>query len=370
MNKTIHIVCLDAPSPPDYGGAIDMYYKIKALALEGHHIILHYFDYKENRGAGALTEFCKQTFSYKRKSFLASFSFSVPYIVKSRINQDLIERLNQDDHPILLEGLHCTGIIPYLHQPSRVVVRMHNEEESYYRNLQASTSVFFKKIYFSRESQLIRKYQEVLKRNIKMACLSEADIKKFRETGFTQLYFIPCFIPWRHVTSLPGRSNYCLYHGNMAIAENERSAIWLMENIFNNGKFELVIAGNRISGSVKKSALAYSHIRLVDNPSINALEDLIKEAHINVLPSMNNTGVKLKLLHALLNGRFCITNQQGMEGSGISTGVEIAETPEAFRKKVEELMAQTFQHSDIGERRDIAQLYNNSENAKRLSALW
>ena len=46
----LHIICLDAPSPPNYGGAIDMYYKIRALALAGTRIILHYFAYREGRG--------------------------------------------------------------------------------------------------------------------------------------------------------------------------------------------------------------------------------------------------------------------------------------------------------------------------------
>ena len=121
---------------------------------------------------------------------------------------------------------------------------------------------------------------------------------------------------------------------------------------------------------VIKSAKSLSNIRLVSDPSMEALEELITEAHINVLPSMNNTGVKLKLLHALFTGRFCITNQQGIEGSGISNGVEIANSPQAFRKKVEELMTKTFQHSDIEERSEIIRLYNNGENANRLSALW
>ena len=369
MNKTIHIVCLDAPSPPDYGGAIDMYNKVKALALAGHQVILHYFDYKENRGAGALNEFCNQVYSYKRKSFLNALSFSVPYIVSSRINAELVEKLNQDDHPILLEGLHCTGIIPQLNNPSRVIVRMHNEEESYYRSLQKSSASFVRRTYFSFESKLIHKYQGKLNRDIKLACLSEADRIKFQELGFSNVHFVPCFIPWHHITSIPGRSNYCLYHGNMAIAENEQAAIWLIENIFNDGKMELVIAGNKISGAVQRSAKPHSNIRLVSNPSMDALEGLIKEAQINVLPSMNSTGVKLKLLHALFTGRFCITNQPGIEGSGISTGVEIADSPAAFRKKLEELMTKTFQHSDIEARREISEVYNNSENANRLSAL-
>ena len=49
MNEPIHIVCLDAPAPPDYGGAIDMYYTIIALAKTGRKPILHYFEYGEKK---------------------------------------------------------------------------------------------------------------------------------------------------------------------------------------------------------------------------------------------------------------------------------------------------------------------------------
>ena len=332
MNRTIHIVCLDAPSPPDYGGAIDMYYTIQSMANAGNEIILHYFDYKENRNAGKLEKICKKVFRYSRKSFLQSVSFSLPYIVSSRINQELIRRLNEDDHPILLEGLHCTGIIAYLHKPSRVVVRMHNEEESYYRNLRNSAASAFRRLYFSIETYLISKYQRRLNRDITLACLSEKDLQQFRAWGFQHSGFVPCFIPWQNILSQAGSSRFCLYHGNMAISENEKAALWLIQNIFNDGKSELVIAGNRMPQTVMKAAGNHSNIRLVNDPSMPTLEELIREAHVHVLPSMNETGVKLKLLHALFTGRFCLTNTPGIEGSGISAGVEVVDGKEEFRE--------------------------------------
>ena len=117
MSNYLHIVCLDAPSPPNYGGAIDMYYKITALAALGKKIILHYFDYKENRNAASLKDCCVEVHAYPRKGFINSFS--LPYIISSRINRSLINRLNRDRFPVLLEGLHCSGIIPYLNDNSR-----------------------------------------------------------------------------------------------------------------------------------------------------------------------------------------------------------------------------------------------------------
>jgi hypothetical protein len=45
MNKTLHIICHDVPWPADYGGVVDLFYKIKALHDEGVKIKLHCFDY-------------------------------------------------------------------------------------------------------------------------------------------------------------------------------------------------------------------------------------------------------------------------------------------------------------------------------------
>jgi hypothetical protein len=137
-------VCLDAPSPPSYGGAIDMYYKIKSLAAIGKKIILHYFDYNENRSTDGLNEICLEIYRYKRKSFIHSlFSFKA-YIIQSRINADLIDRLNADEHSIIFEGLHCSGIIPHIYNQNRLIVRMQNEEATYYKSLSNSEKISLK----------------------------------------------------------------------------------------------------------------------------------------------------------------------------------------------------------------------------------
>src|SRR5436190_824100 len=101
-----------------------MYYKIAAMASTGRRIILHYFQYKDNRNVQGLEKYCSEINAYERKPFLKSPS-TLPYIVRSRINKELIARLNKDDHPVIVEGIHCSGIIPYLDKTKRVVIRMH-----------------------------------------------------------------------------------------------------------------------------------------------------------------------------------------------------------------------------------------------------
>jgi glycosyltransferase involved in cell wall biosynthesis len=371
MAKQLHIVCLDAPSPPDYGGAIDMYYKISALAVRGVQIHLHYFDYRQGRGAGELASLCREVHAYGRKSFLSSRPFALPFITGSRINTELISRLNADDHPVLLEGLHCAGVLPYLNRPSRAVLRMHNQEADYYRELARNEANPLRRLYFRLESRSLHRFQLHLPKTLLLACLAKTDQAIFESTyHFTRTHFIPCFIPWQTISGPEGKGYYCLYHGNLAVNENEAAALWLINNVFSKITLPLVIAGNGASARLTREAARWSNVRLVLNPPMEDLNGLIRDAHINVLPSLNRTGVKLKLLHALYCGRFCITNRQGVEGSEIRSGVIIAEDSDQWAQALTECWEQPFTAEQRKEREAFARLYNNDENAKKLSELW
>lgn len=366
----MHIVCLDAPSPPDYGGAIDMYYKIKALTEAGIKIILHYFDYKKNRNVSGLEIYCHKIISYKRKSGLQGISYSTPYIVASRINRQLIDNLNADAHPILLEGIHTTGIVPYLDVPNRkVIVRMHNDEAVYYRQLAKSENNIFKKIYYEIESRLLEKKQRQLPTDLLYACLSTKDQNQLGEKyHWAQVTFLPAFIPWQHVNSKEGNGNYCLYHGNLSVPENEKAVKWLIKQISNIPDILFVIAGKNPSKKIKALAALHHNVQLIINPADEELEHLIKEAHIHLLPSLNSTGIKIKLLHALFTGRFCITNTNGVAGSALNDAVIITRSGKEMQQKVMELMNQPFTALHIEMRKEILTLYNNDANAQLLSA--
>ena len=57
QDKHLHIISFDIPYPPDYGGVVDVFYKIKALSLLGIKIHLHCFEYGRKHAA-VLNELC------------------------------------------------------------------------------------------------------------------------------------------------------------------------------------------------------------------------------------------------------------------------------------------------------------------------
>ena len=129
--KHLHIVCLDVPYPVDYGGVFDLFFKIKYLHAEGVKIHLHCFDYGRGRQP-ELDKYCEEVNYYCRIGGHKSFSNSLPYIVASRANPQLLKNLKKDDYPVLMEGMHCTYFLQNGSlQNRKTFVRLHNVEYQY-----------------------------------------------------------------------------------------------------------------------------------------------------------------------------------------------------------------------------------------------
>jgi glycosyltransferase involved in cell wall biosynthesis len=369
MPDKLHIVCLDAPAPPDYGGAIDMFYKVRALAESGRSITLHYFNYRARRGVLGLEPYCAEIHAYERKSFLASLLEKQPYIVGSRNVNALLQRLQADDLPVLLEGIHCTGLIPYLYGNRKLLVRMHNDEAAYYAGLAASERSLAKRLYFNLESRLLHRYQQRLPKDLPLACVAHNDIEVLRKNyGFTNLPFIPSFTPWQELLGAEGRGRYCLYQGNLSVSENREAAAWLIDKVFSELSLPLVIAGSSIPEVLMRQAAGNKNIRFVSDPSGEEMTQLVRDAQVHVLPSFNTTGLKLKLLHALFEGRHCLTNSAGINGTAFSGAVRLAETADEFRDQLRALWDTDFTIAEREKRRIVADVYSNRHNAAALNA--
>jgi hypothetical protein len=372
LDKHLHIVCLEIPYPVDYGGVVDLFYKIKALHQLGVKIHLHCFT-KNRTPQDELNKYCETVHYYQRKTNIKSFSFSIPLIVNSRANEELINNLQQDDHPVLLEGIHCTFYLKTGQLNNRkIIVRLHNAEFAYYKQLAKHEGNLFKKLYYLNESRLLKKYEKDIAGKATFLAVSKQDVDLYQQKFKTRIHYLPVFLPYTLSVGKEGKGCFCLYHGNLSINENEEAAIWLLQNVFSKLNLPFVIAGKDPSAKLQKLAHDHQHTCLVANPTDKELQDMICKAHVHVLPSLNNTGIKLKLLNAIFNGRHCLVNKAGVEGSGLKPFCHLAEDPETFRKQIEELYKQPFTEQEAQQRQGLLQtIYNNEANARQLMTfLW
>jgi hypothetical protein len=376
LKNSLHIVCLDVPWPADYGGAIDMMNRIMMLKKLGVGIHLHYFSYNDRGTPNELNQYCETINVYERQTGHTGFSFRLPYIISSRMNERLVANLQKDDHPVLLEGIHCTGILSHLDISRRkVVVRMHNEESVYYKELARSANGFFKKLYFYNESRLLKKYNHHLPGDCLYACVSEKDISVLKdEYSLGKVEFLPTFPAWQKVCSDEGVGNLCLYHGNLSVPENEEAALWLLCKVFTKIRVPFVIAGKKPSRRLQKMAHLCQHTCLVADPTETEMNDLVRKAHINVLPCFNKniTGIRLKLLHALYQGRHCVVNDPMIAGTGLEATCHIGANANAFASIITQLYHLPFGEEEIRLRKQLlCSRYDNEKNTRQLIQwLW
>jgi hypothetical protein len=372
-DRHLHIVCLDVPYPVDYGGVFDLFHKIRSLHEAGVRVHLHCFEYGRGRQP-ALNEYCEEVHYYCRHEGHKGFSHRLPYIVCSRSNGQLLERLLEDDHPILLEGIHCTYLLNDERFDGRkIVLRLHNVEYQYYRQLYLSEKSLLKKIYYFHESNLLRQYEHRIAGKVKILAVSKKDEEQYvQEFGAADIDTIPVFLPFDEVRSKEGTGCFCLYQGNLSVAENEQVVCWLLKNVFANSQMPFIISGKNPSARLSRLIQQYPQACLIPNPSEEELQDLIAKAQVNILPSFNCTGIKLKLLNALFNGRHCIVNRDAVEGTGLQAACHIAAGADEIRSLLDELCARPFTRGEIDQRKEIlAGLYDQKANLEKLMhAIW
>lgn len=369
MEKHLHIICLNVPYPVDYGGVFDLFYKLPSLQAEGVKIHLHCFDYGRGR-QDELNKYCVSVNYYERKEGHKSISSTLPYIVTSRKNEVLLSNLLQDDYPIFMEGIHCTFLLNDERFTNRKkFVRIHNVEYQYYHDLYQSTSHPLKKIYYWRESSLLKKYeQSIVKKATAFWGVTHKDVDFYRnEYDCKTIDYLSLYLPptWE-VKGLTGIGNYCLYHADLSVDANEKAAIWLLEKVFSKIEVPFVIAGKNPSGKLLRLAHSYLHTCIVINPLEKEMQDMIAKAHINILPSYHNTGIKLKLINALFNGRHALVNTATIDGSGLEVLCHVANDAETFIELIRELHEKPFTKADIELREKLLKnMFNNVANAQQ-----
>ena len=370
--KHLHIITHDVPWPADFGGVIDQFYKIKTLYQYGVKIHLHCFVNKRPP-QDELKKYCETVSYYKRHTGIRHFSFSIPYIVSSRKNNELLKNLSKDNYPVLMEAIHSSYYLYAGELTNRIgLVRLHNAEFEYYHHLAMHEKNVFKKYYYNHESRLLKKYEKKLAEKVKIAALSGQDVEVYQHLfKANNIIHLPLFLPYLNAAGKEGIGCFCLYHGNLSINENEEAAIWLLQNVFNDIKIPFVITGKNPSQKLEFLAHQQPHTCLVANPSDKELHDMIAKAQINILPSFNNTGIKLKLLNALYNGRHCLVNKAGVEGSGLNRLCAIAEDADDFKTAIQYLYAIPYTKEENEKRQVLLQqLYNNQKNADKLIEIF
>lgn len=340
MDKHLHIVAHDVPLPSDSGILKELVFLTKALHGEGFLLHLHCFGKEKPE---SLIPFCHELHLYPQKKGHKGYTLSLPYAVSSRSDMSLVKRLEADQFPILFAGLKTVSPLldSALKKERKIVVRLLRDEQRHFSDLKSLCSWGSQKLFYAIESIRFGRLMKKLKAApLQFAVSSEYPKSKIQ--GLNNYTVIEQLIEMPFVMPQSGVGNFCLYHGNLSKTEHAYAANWLLQNVFKTLEIPFVIAGDNPSDQLEKAAHEKMHTCLVANPSEKELQELIKKAQVNILPSFVsqcNTGL---LFQALAMGRHVLTNAKGAcEMSNTST-YHLAESNDEFMSMTEALFNKSF----------------------------
>lgn len=340
MDKHLHVVAHDVPLPSDSGILKELVFLTKALHAEGILLHLHCFG---NNKPESLLPFCHELHLYPKKQGHKGYTLNLPHAVSSRSNTSLVKRLEADRFPILFAELKSVSPLldTTLSKERKIVIRMLRDERRHFQDLSSLCSWGSQKLFYAIESIRFRGLMNKLfSGSIQFAVSPE--YKAIQPRSLVAYEVVDKLIEMPFLMPQSGTGSFCLYHGNLGKTEHAYAANWLLQNVFNTLEVPFVIAGDNPSEQLEEAAHEKMHTCLVSNPSEKELQDLIKKAQVNLLPSFVeqcNTGL---LYQSLAMGRHVLTNTKGAYGMGITSTCHIADSNAAFIQMTEALFNQPF----------------------------
>ncbi|MDZ7612592.1 MAG: glycosyltransferase [Flavobacteriaceae bacterium] len=304
----------------------------------------------------------------EKKSSLQTFSY-LPYIVSTRASRALLKNLKTIKAPILFEGLHSTfPLFKHKFDDRIILVRTHNIEHAYYKGLASSETNFMNRLFFYAESFKLKLYEKVLKRADYILPISLSDHAYFQERYKVPSILIPPFHANKLVRKPSKKGYFALYHGDLKVPDNQKAVEYLYK-VFKSVDYPLVIAGNLDYSPIDAKTCRNKKISFIQLENDEQLMELFKRAHVNVLPTFQNTGIKLKLINSLFNSRFCLCHPNMVKGTGLENLCVEAKSKSEFIKQMYRLMEQEYSEEDIAIREHVLEDFKTEANARTIKDL-
>jgi hypothetical protein len=369
MDLSLQIVCFNVPYPPNYGGAIDVFFKIKALYALGVDIRLHCFTYNQYQASDALKPYCSSIKYYERAGDVLQHISTQPFIVISRRSKELLENLANDPSPILFEGLHTTAFVDHEKLQNHLkMVRMHNVESAYYKKLSNWEKNVIKSTYLRVESTRLANYEERLYySDAILLTISSFDQLYFSTQHRGETHLIHPFHPFEKIECIPGTGQYVFLHADFSISDNKAWVEKLLSEMYEAIEIPIIIAGKNARELNIKKPERSPNIQIESDVSQKRMFELIQNAHINIVQAFNSEGFKLKLLYSLFLGRHCIANNIILKGTQLDPLCHQANTPQEVINTIGQLVGQQFNENEVNKRSEnLLERFSNLKYAQKI----
>jgi polysaccharide biosynthesis protein PslH len=290
------------------------------------------------------------TFQGAFRNLFERESYHVSRFLSDSYGEKLVAILKQKRFDVVhLESIFLSPYIPLIqqHSKAKIAIRAHNVEHEIWDRIADSSEFFFKKLYLNVMNTRLRRFelQNIDKADILLP-ITERDLLIFRSLGFTGKALVTpvgfdssAYIPDKASFSRPISIGFL---GSLDWQPNQEGLKWLIDEVWlkyfaDNDDTDPTCTVLHIAGRHAPDWLKNQRIRNIEfHGEVTDAKAFMNQHSIAIIPLLSGSGIRIKMLEAMLLGRVVLTTSMGMEGIGARDGEEIlvANTPEEFFEKI------------------------------------
>jgi glycosyltransferase involved in cell wall biosynthesis len=349
--NSILVVAMDFPYPPGHGAAVDMWTRILVLKEMGYRVDLlaTVNEMPSEDLLRTVREHVGNLWIVRRRRALSSALSFLPFQVRSRMDLQNVQ-LNQKYGAIVLESEYVAAFLKNpAAQQAKLILRVHNEQVGYFRDLAEGATSWLKKLYYYSESVKFRFFSARVMGNCDLLWfISDSERQEHVRNNpqdKSKSYFVPTQVNPKTLRPFAASGRTALFIGTLTISHNSDAVAWFIEKVHpplsELEGYAFQVAG-RTAGrpipKLKQLVQQQNNVFLEEDPVV--LDSLYQNAAVFVNPVICGAGVKVKLIQALQAGLPVVSTSMGMEGTGFEHSIHllVADTPREFAACVRKLI--------------------------------
>ncbi len=316
-------------------------------------------------------------------AILNFFTPGIPYtatrFLSANFQKKLSKIISEEYYDIIqFEGLYLLQYINEIKNicNSRLAYRPHNVEHEIWEGLAKNSVNIFKKIYFRRLSQKIKRLElQLLNSYNLLVPISNSDYATFQSLGNTKPAFVAPFgiFPEKFAEPKPpSGKNQLFFIGALDWLPNQEGLLWFLNNVWPRIKkirpdLVLKVAGRNIPDKFQKTLASYNIIFMGE---IEDAGRFMIGNDIMIVPLFAGSGIRVKIIEGMAHGKPIIATSTAVRGIPVTNhhNIIIADSPENFASGLDELISNNSYKNELAENARLFALvnFNNFEIANSL----
>ena len=393
--KKLKILCISHNSiyPPNFGGAIGIFYRLIYLKNRGHRISIIAPRPKNIKNMEKAESLFDDVFFYKMKPKIKklgiafkSLFFSYPFFVyrlePCKTDKTEIKKFYDKIKPdiIFIEASYAYSVYSVLKEKiaednAKVIYVAHNIDYLSTLGVGKDEKKIFNKIFLYIQAYRQKKIElKIIKEVKNIFCVSIEELNFFKKNNpDCNIFWMPTILD---VESQEADKNFfddfdfsklkkykyrILFTGDLSYASNIYALDWFIKEVFpilrKNSNVCFIIVGKSPVKELIEAVKQWEHIFLFsDVQSVSPFMDI---ADIVVVPMFNKFGIKIKLIEALKCGKKVVARPEGLIGANLLDIIPNSDSPTEFAQKCMDVLNNTIDFEPIW--RKFNEMYDNDK---------